>query len=144
MVMLLVSGKVHVAAGRWYCCYLLARMWLHYEPHCDSWTPDSINPAYCRAVKLMYCCLLILFCEGLYGHSAVFHEAGNAIYIFGGYEYFVNSLAVSKSLYVLDLSDVMNHYNSSWNILPSNNGIQVIVCLMKTAMVSFVGYTIKL
>ncbi|XP_014662466.1 PREDICTED: multiple epidermal growth factor-like domains protein 8 [Priapulus caudatus] len=40
---------------------------------------------------------------GLYGHSAVYHPPSGALYVFGGYEYYINRTSISAKLYALDL-----------------------------------------
>ena len=39
--------------------------------------------------------------SGLYGHSAVYHEESDAIYVFGGFEYLTDKSVPSSNLYSL-------------------------------------------
>ncbi|XP_074654134.1 multiple epidermal growth factor-like domains protein 8 [Tubulanus polymorphus] len=48
---------------------------------------------------------------GVYGHTAVYHEPSNAIYMYGGYEYQIDKTIPSDRLYALDLG------NNRWSIL---------------------------
>lgn len=50
---------------------------------------------------------------GLFGHSTVWHEPSSSLYVFGGYRFHLQSLAVSDKLYAF-------HFPSAgWSILPS-------------------------
>ena len=61
-----------------------------------------------------------LFSTGLYGHSALYHGPSKAIYVFGGYVYSTDNIAVSNVLYALDIKNrSLNLRNSTWTILPS-------------------------
>ena len=40
---------------------------------------------------------------GLYGHSAVYHEASDTIYVFGGVEYLTDKTVPTAHLYGLDV-----------------------------------------
>ena len=42
--------------------------------------------------------------SGLYGHSAVFHEPSDTIYVFGGFEYLTDKTVASANLYALDVT----------------------------------------
>ena len=67
---------------------------------------------------------LCVFSAGVYGHSAVYHEYSNSIYVHGGYEYMTDRATVSSNLYVLDLHGASS-YNASWSVLPPDPGNRV-------------------
>ncbi|XP_043935354.1 multiple epidermal growth factor-like domains protein 8 [Protopterus annectens] len=53
---------------------------------------------------------------GLYGHSAVYHEGTDAVYVFGGYRFHVELVSASPELYSL-------HYpNLTWSLLAPSQG----------------------
>uniref|UniRef100_A0A8C4SXY5 Multiple EGF like domains 8 n=1 Tax=Erpetoichthys calabaricus TaxID=27687 RepID=A0A8C4SXY5_ERPCA len=53
---------------------------------------------------------------GLYGHTAVYHEGTDAVYLFGGYRFHMESVAASAELYSL-------HYpNLTWSLLAPSQG----------------------
>ena len=53
---------------------------------------------------------------GLYGHSAVYHEKSDTIYVFGGFEYLTDKTIASGNLYALDLR------RPAWSLLsPEEN-----------------------
>ncbi|XP_041081633.1 multiple epidermal growth factor-like domains protein 8 [Polyodon spathula] len=53
---------------------------------------------------------------GLYGHSAVYHEGTDALFLFGGYRFHVGSVAPSAELYSLF------HPNLTWSLLSPSQG----------------------
>ncbi|XP_059823923.1 multiple epidermal growth factor-like domains protein 8 [Hypanus sabinus] len=53
---------------------------------------------------------------GLYGHSAVYHGPTDAIYVFGGYRFYLETVSASAELYSLHLGTL------TWSLLaPSHN-----------------------
>ena len=53
---------------------------------------------------------------GIYGHSAVYHENSDTIYVFGGFEYLTDRTIASGNLYALDLR------RPAWSLLsPEEN-----------------------
>jgi hypothetical protein len=61
---------------------------------------------------------LIYFClsTGLYGHSAVYHEQTDAVYVFGGYRFHVETVEPSGELYSL------YYPNLTWSLLVPSQG----------------------
>ncbi|GCC42523.1 hypothetical protein chiPu_0026810, partial [Chiloscyllium punctatum] len=53
---------------------------------------------------------------GLYGHSAVYHPATDAVYVFGGYRFYLESVSASRELYSLYLPGL------SWSLLAPSHG----------------------
>ncbi|XP_072165831.1 multiple epidermal growth factor-like domains protein 8 [Diadema setosum] len=73
---------------------------------------------------------------GLYGHSAVWHQATESLYVFGGYRFHLDELAVSNKLYAF-------HYPmASWSILPAE-GFQPAARMYHSA-VTFSDYLLVL
>ncbi len=70
------------------------------------YTPDSI---------------LLLSFSGLYGHSAVYHEQTDAVYVFGGYRFHVEAVEPSGELYSL------YYPNLTWSLLVPSQGNKVII-----------------
>lgn len=62
----------------------------------------------------------ILFAAGLYGHSAVYHEQTDAVYVFGGYRFHVEAVEPSGELYTL------YYPNLTWSLLVPSRGNKVI------------------
>lgn len=58
--------------------------------------------------------------SGLYGHSAVYHEQTDAIYVFGGYRFHVETVEPSGELYSL------YYPNLTWSLLVPSQGNKVI------------------
>lgn len=56
---------------------------------------------------------------GLYGHSAVYHEATDAIYVFGGHRFHVEMVSASPELYSL------YYPNLTWSLLAPSQGPKV-------------------
>lgn len=57
--------------------------------------------------------------SGLYGHSAVYHEQTDAIYVFGGYRFHVETVEPSGELYSL------YYPNLTWSLLVPSQGNKV-------------------
>lgn len=57
--------------------------------------------------------------SGLYGHSAVYHEQTDAIYVFGGYRFHVETVEPSGELYSL------YYPNLTWSLLVPSQGKKV-------------------
>lgn len=53
---------------------------------------------------------------GLYGHSAVYHEATDSLYVFGGFRFHVELAAPSPELYSLHCPD------RTWSLLAPSQG----------------------
>ncbi|XP_078507442.1 multiple epidermal growth factor-like domains protein 8 isoform X2 [Lissotriton helveticus] len=53
---------------------------------------------------------------GLYGHSAVYHEATDAVYVFGGHRFHVEVVSASPELYSL------SYPNLTWSLLAPSQG----------------------
>ncbi|XP_062823192.1 multiple epidermal growth factor-like domains protein 8 [Anolis carolinensis] len=53
---------------------------------------------------------------GLYGHSAVYHEATDAVYVFGGHRFHVEMVSASAELYSL------YYPNLTWSLLAPSQG----------------------
>lgn len=66
---------------------------------------------------------LLMHCRmcgsGLYGHSAVYHEQTDAIYVFGGYRFHVETVEPSGELYSL------YYPNLTWSLLVPSQGNKV-------------------
>lgn len=56
---------------------------------------------------------------GLYGHSAVYHEQTDAVYVFGGYRFHVETVEPSGELYSL------YYPNLTWSLLVPSQGNKV-------------------
>lgn len=56
---------------------------------------------------------------GLYGHSAVYHEATDSLYVFGGFRFHVELAAPSPELYSLHCPD------RTWSLLAPSQGAKV-------------------
>lgn len=68
-------------------------------------------------VKILFS---IAICSvGLYGHSAVYHEQTDAIYVFGGYRFHVETVEPSGELYSL------YYPNLTWSLLVPSQGSKV-------------------
>lgn len=63
--------------------------------------------------------LCLLGPSGLYGHSAVYHEQTDAIYVFGGYRFHVETVEPSGELYSL------YYPNLTWSLLVPSQGSKV-------------------
>uniref|UniRef100_A0AAX7TXQ6 Multiple EGF-like-domains 8 n=1 Tax=Astatotilapia calliptera TaxID=8154 RepID=A0AAX7TXQ6_ASTCA len=78
---------------------------------------------------------------GLYGHTAVYHEQTDAIYVFGGYRFHVESVEPSAELYSL------YYPNLTWSLLATSQGIKPLsrffhaAALIKDTMVIVGGRT---
>lgn len=72
------------------------------------YTPDSIL-------------FLSFIFSGLYGHSAVYHEQTDAVYVFGGYRFHVEAVEPSGELYSL------YYPNLTWSLLVPSQGNKVTV-----------------
>uniref|UniRef100_A0A8C6NK18 Multiple EGF like domains 8 n=1 Tax=Nothobranchius furzeri TaxID=105023 RepID=A0A8C6NK18_NOTFU len=74
---------------------------LEFSPHTGNWTvaPHTGTPP-----------------TGLYGHSAVYHEQTDAIYVFGGYRFHVEAVEPSGELYSL------YYPNLTWSLLVPSQG----------------------
>lgn len=57
--------------------------------------------------------------SGLYGHSAVYHDQTDAIYVFGGYRFHVETVEPSGELYSL------YYPNLTWSLLVPSQGNKV-------------------
>ncbi|XP_048476526.1 multiple epidermal growth factor-like domains protein 8 [Rhincodon typus] len=55
---------------------------------------------------------------GLYGHSAIYHQATDAVYVFGGYRFYLESVSASPELYSLHLPTL------SWSLLVPSHGVK--------------------
>lgn len=62
---------------------------------------------------------LSLHSPGLYGHSAVYHEATDSLYVFGGFRFHVELAAPSPELYSLHCPD------RTWSLLAPSQGAKV-------------------
>lgn len=65
--------------------------------------------------------LLSFTFSGLYGHSAVYHEQTDAVYVFGGYRFHVEAVEPSGELYSL------YYPNLTWSLLVPSQGNKVTV-----------------
>lgn len=63
--------------------------------------------------------LLTFTVSGLYGHSAVYHEQTDAVYVFGGYRFHVEAVEPSGELYSL------YYPNLTWSLLVPSQGNKV-------------------
>ncbi|XP_076868849.1 multiple epidermal growth factor-like domains protein 8 [Brachyhypopomus gauderio] len=78
---------------------------------------------------------------GLYGHSAVYHEQTDAVYVFGGYRFHVEAVEPSGELYSL------YYPNLTWSLLVPSRGNKPLsrffhaAALMKDTMVIVGGRT---
>ncbi|XP_035382451.1 multiple epidermal growth factor-like domains protein 8 isoform X1 [Electrophorus electricus] len=78
---------------------------------------------------------------GLYGHSAVYHEQTDAVYVFGGYRFHVEAVESSGELYSL------YYPNLTWSLLVPSRGNKPLsrffhaAALMKDTMVIVGGRT---
>lgn len=77
---------------------------LEFSPQTESWSvvPHSGTPP-----------------TGLYGHSAVYHEQTDAVYVFGGYRFQVETVEPSGELYSL------YYPNLTWSLLVPSRGNKV-------------------
>lgn len=99
---------------------------LEFSPHTGNWTiaPHIGTPP-----------------TGLYGHSAVYHEQTDAIYVFGGYRFHVETVEPSGELYSL------YYPNLTWSLLVPSQGNKPLsrffhaAALMKDTMVIVGGRT---
>uniref|UniRef100_UPI00398F5FCF multiple epidermal growth factor-like domains protein 8 n=1 Tax=Pristiophorus japonicus TaxID=55135 RepID=UPI00398F5FCF len=53
---------------------------------------------------------------GLYGHSAVYHQPTDALYVFGGYRFYLETVTASRELYSLYLPSL------TWSLLAPSHG----------------------
>jgi len=60
---------------------------------------------------------------GLYGHSAVYQQGTNCIYVYGGMLFHTDRFKISDELFVLSLDNNQKH----WNILQAEEGSKVCV-----------------
>lgn len=73
-----------------------------------------------NTLVFFFCTLTCLMCfSGLYGHSAVYHEQTDAIYVFGGYRFHVETVEPSAELYSL------YYPNLTWSLLVPSQGNKV-------------------
>ena len=79
------------------------------EPGGPSWSP-ALPPASVLALPAP---------PGLYGHSAVYHEATDSLYVFGGFRFHVELAAPSPELYSLHCPD------RTWSLLAPSQGAKV-------------------
>ncbi|XP_067365540.1 multiple epidermal growth factor-like domains protein 8 isoform X2 [Channa argus] len=99
---------------------------LEFSPYSGNWTiaPHTGTPP-----------------TGLYGHSAVYHEQTDAIYVFGGYRFHVETVEPSGELYSL------YYPNLTWSLLVPSQGNKPIsrlfhaAALIKDTMVIVGGRT---
>lgn len=68
---------------------------------------------------LLFALALFVLQSGLYGHSAVYHEQTDAIYVFGGYRFHVETVEPSGELYSL------YYLNLTWSLLVPSQGNKV-------------------
>lgn len=68
--------------------------------------------------KPSVCVYTVCFCPspGLYGHSAVYHQQTDAVYVFGGYRFHVETVEPSGELYSL------YYPNLTWSLLVPSQG----------------------
>lgn len=64
-------------------------------------------------------CVVLCSSVGLYGHSAVYHEQTDAVYVFGGYRFHVETVQPSGELYSL------YYPNLTWSLLVPSQGNKV-------------------
>ena len=69
--------------------------------------------------SILTLCPLVL-AAGLYGHTAVYHEQTDAVYVFGGYRFHVEAVEPSGELYTL------YYPNLTWSLLVPSQGNKVI------------------
>ena len=67
-------------------------------------------------------------CEGVYGHTAVYHSLTAAVYVYGGYEFTAQRAAFSNSLFSLLLIVYEGMYSGRWNRIMSADSSQVFTC----------------
>lgn len=65
--------------------------------------------------------MFLLSFSGLYGHSAVYHEQTDAVYVFGGYRFHVEAVEPSGELYSL------YYPNLTWSLLVPSQGNKVTI-----------------
>lgn len=69
-----------------------------------------------------------MMCIGLFGHSAVFHNATSAIYLYGGYVVTAESAGLSNDLYNVQLIKRQDGiYGVWWKRIRSTDNNQVTV-----------------
>lgn len=71
--------------------------------------------------------------SGLYGHSAVYHEQTDAVYVFGGYRFHVEAVEPSGELYSL------YYPNLTWSLLVPSQGNKVTVKTKKQKVVKMIN-----
>lgn len=83
----------------------------------DNTKTDAANffIFFCTLTYFALCVLPL----GLYGHSAVYHEQTDAIYVFGGYRFHVETVEPSGELYSL------YYPNLTWSLLVPSQGNKV-------------------
>ncbi|XP_074538910.1 multiple epidermal growth factor-like domains protein 8 isoform X3 [Halichoeres trimaculatus] len=99
---------------------------MEFSPHTGNWTiaPHTGTPP-----------------TGLYGHSAVYHEQTDAIYVFGGYRFHMETVKPSGELYSL------YYPNLTWSLLVPSQGNKPLsrffhaAALIKDTMVIIGGRT---
>ncbi|XP_076135995.1 multiple epidermal growth factor-like domains protein 8 [Alosa pseudoharengus] len=99
---------------------------LEFSPHTGNWTiaPHTGTPP-----------------TGLYGHTAVYHEQTDAVYVFGGYRFHVEAVEPSGELYSL------YYPNLTWSLLVPSQGNKPLsrffhaAALLKDTMVIVGGRT---
>lgn len=69
--------------------------------------------------ETLFTSVLVTGPVGLYGHSAVYHEQTDAIYVFGGYRFHVETVEPSGELYSLF------YPNLTWSLLVPSQGNKV-------------------
>lgn len=89
---------------------------------CGPWTPQGSSVVFKKGSQDM--CFRLLsshLCPppGLYGHSAVYHEATDSLYVFGGFRFHVELAAPSPELYSLHCPD------RTWSLLAPSQGAKV-------------------
>lgn len=76
-------------------------------------------------MKQLYALGSIIFLSfifsGLYGHSAVYHEQTDAVYVYGGYRFHVEAVEPSGELYSL------YYPNLTWSLLVPSQGNKVTI-----------------
>lgn len=78
--------------------------------------PEKGSPA---ELEIFLTIALSLHSLGLYGHSAVYHEATDSLYVFGGFRFHVELAAPSPELYSLHCPD------RTWSLLAPSQGAKV-------------------
>ena len=62
----------------------------------------------------------------MFGHTAVFHNATAAIYVYGGYERRTDRAALANSLYSLQLTKRAGLYDITWYRIVATGSGQVL------------------